>query len=256
MPCIEIRGRSLFYDQHPAPGSPIPPLLLIHAAGGQRANWPPQVRRLRGVHTIAPDLPGHGRSAGAGRETIGDYASDMLALADALGIEWCIPVGHSMGGAVALQMALDAPERVAGLGLVATGARLRVSPAILDNILGDYDAAVEHLIDHEFGPRVDDNVRRLARRQLRELPPRVLHGDYVACDAFDVRDRLPEISVPALVVGGSEDRMTPPKYARYLSDHLPNATLVLLEGGGHMIPAEFPDELARILWEWLADRFE
>lgn len=255
MPVFQVGGRAVYAFEQRASGSPIPPLLLIHGAGGQHAHWPPQVRRLAGVHTCAPDLPGHGRSEGPGRMDTAAYASDLLALMDACDARRFIPVGHSMGGAIALQLALDAPERVAGLGLVSSGARLRVSPQILDNTLDDFDSVVDLIVDWQFSPGVGEKIRRLARRQLHALPPEVVRGDYLACDAFDVRERLSEIEAPALIVCGTDDRMTPHKYAEYLADNLTDAALHLIEGAGHMLPAERPDELARVVGEWLAARF-
>ena len=256
MPHVELNTQTIFYAEHRAPGSAIPPVLLIHGAGGQHANWPPQVRRMDAVHTITPDLPGHGRSGGTGRRTIGEYATDMLALADALDMERFIPVGHSMGGAIALQLALDAPERVAGLGLVSTGARLRVTPRILDHVLDDYEKVVDFVVRAAFGPTADDDLRRLGRRLLMEAPPEVVLRDYLACDAFDVRERLGEVAAPALVIGGTADRMTPPEFSSYLAEHIPDAELHLIEGAGHMIAAEFPDWVADILWNWLARQWE
>ena len=75
------------------------------------------------------------------------------------------------------------------------------------------------------------------------VPAGVTVGDFQACDAFDIRDRLGEIQVPALVIGGSEDQMTPPKYADYLEAHLRRARRVRIEGAGHMVHAERPREV-------------
>ncbi len=255
MPVVQIGGQALYTFEHRVAGLRVPPLLLIHGAGGQHAHWPPPVRRLPGVPVYAPDLPGHGRSEGPGCASIADYAAVLLALMDALGVGQFIPVGHSMGGAVALRLALDEPGRVAGLGLVSSGARLRVAPQILDNVLDDYGAVVELVVEWQYGPGAGEKIRRLARRQLKALPPAVTQGDYLACDAFDVRDRLAEIAAPALVVCGTADQMTPLKYAEYLADNLPDASLARVEGAGHMLPAECPDELVRILRGWLAARF-
>ncbi len=256
MPTIQLGDQSLFYFEHRIADSAIPPLLLIHGAGGQHIHWPPQVRRLKGVWTLAPDLPGHGRSEGSGRSTVAAYVADLLALIDTLGIARFIPVGHSMGGAIALQMALDEPERLAGVVLVATGARLRVASHILDNVLTNFDTVIDFVTTYAYGPSASDDLKRLTRRSLRETGPEVVHGDYLACHAFDVLERLDQITVPALVIGGTADQMTPAKYAQHLSDHIPDAELHLIETAGHMIPVEFPDRIADILHNWLSRRFE
>ncbi len=144
-------------------------MLLIHGAGGQHVHWPPQVRRLPGVRTIAPDLPGHGKSGGEGCDTVIGYAANLLALMDAVAVERFVAVGHSMGGAVAQMLALDAPQRVAGLALVSTGARLRVAPQILDNLPGNLDAVADFVNTYAYGPSAGDDLRRVGRRALKEI---------------------------------------------------------------------------------------
>ncbi len=255
MPTVHVNNHPLFYFEQRAPDSSLPPLLLIHGAGGQHSHWPPQVRRLEGLRVIAPDLPGHGRSGGAGCDTVSAYAANMLALMDALGVERFLVGGHSMGGAIAQQLALDAPQRILGLVLVATGAKLRVTPHILDRVLTDYEAVVDFVVAHSFAPSVDDDLRQVSRHILKAIPPQVVYGDYLACDRFDVMDRLPQITAPALIIGGTADEMTPPKYLHYLAEHLPHAELHLLDGAGHMIMAERPLEVASALRSWLGRRF-
>ena len=112
------------------PGSP--PLLLIHGAGGSRLHWPPGIRRLTGWRVLAIDLPGHGDSPGPGERSIEAYTGCVLEWLDEYGVERVIPAGHSMGGAIALTLALQAPDRLAGMVLVGSGARLRVAPSILE----------------------------------------------------------------------------------------------------------------------------
>src|SRR5690606_16855824 len=84
MPTVTAGEQDIFYFEYRVSASRFPPVLLIHGAGGQHTHWPPQVRRLPGTRTFAPDLPGHGRSPGEGRSSIAAYAADMLALMDAL----------------------------------------------------------------------------------------------------------------------------------------------------------------------------
>jgi pimeloyl-ACP methyl ester carboxylesterase len=255
MPEIDLDGSTLYYFEHETPGSPFPPLLLIHGAGGYHRFWPSQLRRLNGVTVYTPDLPGRGRSTGPGRQTVAQYTADMLRLLDALNIQQAILAGHSMGGAIAQQLALDAPERVAGLVLISTGARLRVTPQILDNVLDNFDTVVETVINFAYGPTADDDLKQTGKRELHEVKPEVVLGDYTACDGFDVISRLGEIAAPALVVGGSADRMTPAKYSQYLADNLPDAGLHIVENAGHMLPVEFPDRVADIVLGWLKKRW-
>jgi len=230
-----------------------PPLLLIHGAGGSHLHWPPQLRRLPGVSVLAPDLPGHGRSEGLGREAIGDYTRDVVSLLDALGVERTVVGGHSMGGAIAQAMALDHAERVAGLILIGTGAKLRVAPAVLDGILNDFEATVGLVVDWSFGPAATDDLKQLGIKAIRETAPAVLLGDYRACDRFDIRDQLERIQTPTLVVGGTADRLTPLRFSRYLAENIDRARLEIIQGGGHMMALESPEEVGAAVDRFMAE---
>jgi pimeloyl-ACP methyl ester carboxylesterase len=251
MPIVNINGSDLHVFEHAVADASTPPLVLLHGAGGQYAVWPPQVRRLAEIHTLAPDLPGHGRSRGAPRHRIDDYAADVLALADALTLDRFVVAGLSMGGAIAMQIALDAPERVAELIVVSAGAQLPIAGDLLELLEDDPWAAVEMVATRSFGPQADDAIRKLGRRLLQSIPPDVLAADYHACAAFDARARLAEITAPTLVLAGSDDAMLPPGEARCLAEGLPNAEFRLIEGTGHLIPAEFPGETAAAMRSWL-----
>lgn len=255
MPTLTLNGIDLYTFEHPVAGATFPPLVLLHGAGGQHAVWPPPVRRLGGIHTVAPDLPGHGRSGGAPRASIAEYAADVLALADALMLDRFVVAGLSMGGAIALQTVLDAPARVAGLIVVSAGARLLVSAGLLRLLAEDPQAAVDAIAARSLGPQAGDGTRQLGRRLLQGVPPATLAADYRACAAFDVTARLGAIAPPALVLAGSDDAMLPPGKARRLAESLPDAEFRLVAGAGHLIPAEFPAETAAMIHDWLKRRF-
>ena len=163
-----------------------------------------------------------------------------------------LPTAISMGGAIALDFALSYPDRLAGLIPVGSGARLRVLPAILTGILTDFEATVDLVLDYAFGPGASEQLKRLGRQRLLKTPPQVLHGDYAACDAFDVMKRLGEIRCPTLIICGTADVLTPPKYSIYLRDHIPEAELVLVDGAGHMVMLEKPEVVARAVAEFVA----
>ncbi len=227
------------------------PLMLIHGAGGSRLDWPADLRRLADAAVYTLDLPGHGRSGGKGRDAIADYAADVVAFLDEIGIQQAVVAGHSMGGAVALTMALNSPERVTGLVLIGTGARLRVAPAILERIPIDFEAAVDIITRTAWATDVSPELVDLGRERLREAGSDVLLGDLTACDRFDVMERLGEIDVPTLVIAGSADRLAPVKYARYLAEHISGAQIAIVEGAGHMVMLEQPAEVADAVREFL-----
>jgi pimeloyl-ACP methyl ester carboxylesterase len=205
------------------------PLVLVHGAGGSAELWPRQLDELADVaQLLAPDLPGHGPLGGRGRPSIAAYAEWLDGFLDAVAGEPAVVVGHSMGGAVAQTLALLRPERLAGLVLIATGARLRV---------------VARLVE-------------LLRHAPREGPPLVTLGDYLACDRFDVRERLAAIRTPTLVVAGAEDRLTPLRYARFLAETIPGARLVEIEAAGHFPQLEQPGPVNAAIRAFLAERHD
>jgi pimeloyl-ACP methyl ester carboxylesterase len=252
MPVVAVAGERIYYaSRQPVPASR-PPVVFIHGAGGTHQHWLHQVRVLPSSPTYAPDLPGHGRSEGSGRESIRAYGDWLLAFLSAAHLERAVLVGHSMGGAIALDVALRCPARVSAIGLVASGARLRVAPALLDGIKQDPEAAVRLICDWAFGPEAPEEMLRLGHRQMSATAPEVLYADFVACDAFDVTDRLQEIASPTLVLCGTQDTLTPTKYAVYLRDHIRGANLHLIEGAGHMLMIERPAAVFKALASFLA----
>jgi pimeloyl-ACP methyl ester carboxylesterase len=156
-----------------------------------------------------------------------------------------------MGGAIALQLALGAPDRVARLVVVSAGASLPVGGDLIRLVQEDFKAAVGAIVERAYGPVADDDLKRLGRRMLSQTPSNVLLGDYLACRAFDVSARLGEVGAPVLVVGGAADRMAPPELSAALAERLPRADLHLVEGAGHMLPVEYPDKLAGLIRDWL-----
>lgn len=225
--------------------SDAPPVVLIHGAGGNHLYFPPKIRRMEGFRVFALDLPGHGKSGGVGKQTILAYAQAVVHWMDDVKLSKAILVGHSMGGAIAMTIAHEFPERVLGLGLIATGARLRVAKPILENSMNvaTFPKAVDLLLSHAFGIYADNRMKELAKQRMLEVRPTVLYADMVACDVFDVMPVLSEIEVPALVICGDEDKLTPLRFSQYLADRLPNARLKVIPGAGHMVILEKPDEV-------------
>ena len=253
MPYTTIAEERIFYTLHRSDPEGRRNLVCVHGAGGSHLHWPPELRRLAGVNVYALDLPGHGRSEGQGRSSIAAYRDFLIAFLDALGLDRVVLADHSMGGAIALDLALHRPTRLAGLILVGSGARLRVAPAILEGILADFEAAVDLICDWAYGPDAPEQLKRLGREQMARTLPEVLHGDFAACDAFDVRDRLAEIHCPTLVISATADRLTPLKYGDYLQKHIAGARLTVIEDAGHMVMLERPMQVTQAIQDFLAD---
>ncbi len=219
-----------------------PAVVLIHGAGGTHLYWSAEVRRLPGQAVYAPDLPGHGKSGRRGQQSISGYADSIQEWLAALGIHSAVFVGHSMGSAIALTLALDHPQRVIGLVLVGGGAKLKVSPQLIEAVESPstYLSAVHLVVDWSFSAAAPQKMRELAEKRMAETRPSVLFADFKACNEFDVTDRLEEIQKPTLVLCGAEDKMTPPRYSQYLAEKIADASLVVVPQAGHMVQLEQP----------------
>jgi pimeloyl-ACP methyl ester carboxylesterase len=218
-----------------------PPLVLVHGAGGAADLWQPQLDGLADVaRVVAPDLPGHGPLGGRGEPSITAYAEWLDAFIAALDEVPVVLVGHSMGGAVAQAFALARPGRLAGLVLIGTGARLRVQARLVD-LLRERPREGQHLIrELSFAAGTSRECVETVDRLLRAAAPLVVLGDYLACNRFDVRGELAGIRAPTLVLTGAEDRLTPPKYGRFLAETIPGAGLVDILAAGHYPQLEQP----------------
>ncbi|MFD5710736.1 3-oxoadipate enol-lactonase [Streptomyces pharetrae] len=238
---------------HRAEGAPsAPPLLLGPSLGTSCALWDAVAPELSAAHRVIRwDLPGHGGSA-AGLITagasVGDLADLVLALADALGAQRFAYAGVSLGGAVGLHLALHHPERVSSLAVICSSAHFNgAGPweerAALVRREGLADLA-ESANARWFTPGF--TVPRLVRDH-RDADPESYAACCDALAAFDLRDRLAEISVPTLLIAGREDPATPPAHLREIADAVPGAALVEIPGASHLAPAERPEAVLSAL---------
>jgi pimeloyl-ACP methyl ester carboxylesterase len=243
----------LYYFAHGMEDGARLPVVLVHGAGGTHLNWPPDIRRLPGRRVCAVDLPGHGASGGVGRQSLYDYADDLAEFMPQAGLRAAVIVGHSMGGGIALSLAIRRPERVLGLCLMGSGAQLSVSRRILGLAAAPqcFRAAVHLLTETSYASSISPRFKELAEERMSETRPAVLYGDLLACDVFDVRDELSSVRAPTLIVCGDEDQMTPPPLAQALKAEIPGSRLVVLPGAGHMLMLEQPAESAAALEAFL-----
>ncbi|MCB8981906.1 MAG: alpha/beta hydrolase [Ardenticatenaceae bacterium] len=251
MPTITLPHTELFYAPF-LPKDAKQTLVLIHGAGSSRLTWPGALRRLPNTAVYTIDLPGHGRSALPGRQTVADYAQDVIQFLEKMALENVVLMGHSMGGAIAQQISLAAPPNLIGLVLIGTGAKLRVAPAFTEGIQTDFTATVDLLNQYFWGSEPDPKVLAANRRNMLTCPPEVMLGDFQACDQFDLRDRVAEIVLPTLVISSGRDQMTPAKFGQFLAEQLPRAEFAFIGEAGHMMMLEFPDRVAALVQDFLA----
>lgn len=239
-------------------------LVFIHGSGGTGIVWKHQTDYFVGSEAV--NLPGH-LSEGEACTSVEDYAAWLHGLLSMKGYSQPVLAGHSLGGAIVLQYALDYPQDVGGLLLVGTGAKLRVAQHVLQSIengIRDPDSWLGEFVEPQLRCIVDTVVegttretgmdaelRRKALAEIAQVGARVQANDFLCCDRFNVMDRLHEIRVPALVLSGSSDVMTPPRYGAYLADNIEGARQVVIEGGTHHFFAEKPDQTNKAIEDFL-----
>ena len=241
---------------------PRPVLVFIHGSGDSGRSWSSIIERLPQYTCVALDLPGHGAQLehpGPHAISVRDYACTVHTLLaerdkyasptlDGYGV--CL-VGHSLGSAIAMRLAVDHPALVTHLVLVGAGARLRVLPSLLDEARTHPDQAMRKLVTLGFAPNHETQAPQYFDALLPTAPD-ALHRDLSACNDFDMMAELGRVTPPTLIVVGEADRLTPPKYAAFLHDHIAGAELLTVPNAGHYVPAEAPDALADALCAWLS----
>jgi pimeloyl-ACP methyl ester carboxylesterase len=231
---------------------PAAPVVLLHGAGGSHRSFDELVAALDQEDVIVPALPGRCGTEGSPPGSAVEAAAFVRALLEALGVDRYAVVGHSYGGAIALELALAdagvARPSLTAVVLVASGARLRVHPMILERARAA--AAGE-------GPPVDLRAAFLAETdatvvdrfeaRTAEVPAVTTLVDWTATNAFDRIGALGAIRAPLVAVAGDRDVLTPPRYAQHFADHVGGARVVVVPGGGHMLPVEDAGAVVRAL---------
>ncbi|MDX1584810.1 MAG: alpha/beta hydrolase [Thermoanaerobaculia bacterium] len=224
---------------------------------------------IGGVMHIVPDLPGFGQSdpyEAPEDATIDQYASDLLELLDALDVERAIVGGLSMGGYVAFDLARVAATRLRGLILIDTketddddetrNARMQSVESIQERGRTQFfvDEMIPKLLSDQSAQN-DELVETVRSLMTGASVTAVLAAQHAMARRPDSSAVLPTIPCPTLVVAGSEDVITPPETAERMANAIPDATLKLIEGAGHLPPLECPSEFNEIVQNFLDERF-
>ena len=232
----------------------LPTIVFLHGAGLDHSVWALLARSFayRGFGVLAPDLPGHGRSAGAALSSIVDMADWTAAAIAAAGVRAARLVGHSMGSLVALELAARQPERTAGLALIATAAPMRVSDDLLDAARANDHTAVDMIAIWGNGYRATlggslaPGLWMLggAERLLERARPGVLFADLTACKNYgSALAAAAKVTAPTIVILGGGDVMTPAKGGKALAAAISGSRVTVLEGAGHLLMSERPEEV-------------
>lgn len=246
-------------------GRPDQPLLVLGPSLGTSATtlWSAAAEHLSDhFHLVGWDLPGHGTNASVpdGRLSMADLARAVLELVDEVRGEGSDGTFHyagdSVGGAVGLQLLLDAPERVTSATLLCTGARIGTAEYWQDRRATVDDAGTSSLVpsaaERWFGPGFLGRQPEQSTAILDALAATDDAAYLAVCTAledFDVRDRLTEVTAPTLVVAGETDVATPPDVGREIAEGVAGARLEVLPGVAHLAPVEAPEVVARMVRE-------
>ncbi len=254
MAYVRTRLGRLFYEEHGASRRPDDPaILLLHGLLFDGGMWRGQLEPLAALgRVIVIDGPGHGKSEPAPRFMLEEHADALFDACGDLGIRRAVFVGLSWGGMVAMRVAFQHPEKVAGLALLDTSAetepladRVRFRAFIAMHRRVGFPLALFH---KEVAPQMFSDRTLASRPELVEATYRRTMGFdrgglsraaiAVIVHRKNVLAELSRVRAPALVMCGTEDRATPPEKSRHIASAIPNAKLVLLEGLGHMSPLE------------------
>ncbi len=216
--------------------------VFIHGAGGSGLSWFFQKPLSESMEVIFLDLPGHGQSSGPTPDRIEDFMDAVYGSLISANVDSCFVVGHSMGGAIAMTLALAHSEIVKGLVLAGTGAKLKVLPEFLEGMLKDKERTLRAIIDAAFGREADSAMKENGLKEMMKCDALTLYNDYTACDRFDAMGMVENIAVPALMLCGRSDLLTPPRYSEYLYHKIKGSDIGLIEGAGHIVMIEKPGE--------------
>lgn len=251
-------GLALAWDEAGQEGHVV---VLLHGYPFDRTMWRDQLLGIHGHRLLALDLRGFGASdRGEGMMTMGDYADDVAALLDTLGHQRAVVVGLSMGGYVALAFAERHRERLAGLVLMDTKAspddeagRKGRDETIATVTADGTSKPVATMMEKLFAGDTPAELReRVLAMMQRATPSAMIAALGAMRDRPDRRALLPQLSgIPALVVVGKEDRLTPPDVNREMAEAMPGADFVLVEGAGHLPPMERPQTVNEALQPFL-----
>jgi pimeloyl-ACP methyl ester carboxylesterase len=236
----------------------LPAMVFLHGAGMDHSVWALLARSFahHGHGVLAPDFPGHGRSAGAPLSSIAALADWTAALLDAAALTKARIVGHSMGSLVALETAARHPDKVGGLGLIATAAPMRVSDDLLNAAKANDRAAIDMIslwgegFRAALGGSLAPGLWMLggAERLLERAAAGVIFADLAACNAYqDALAAAATVTAPSIVIQGSRDVMTPARSGKAVASAIAGCRLAMIDGAGHMLMSERPEEVLAAL---------
>ena len=223
-------------------------IVFVHGSGGNHTLWEGQYKALQGEFNVAAlNLPGHGLSGGTGERDVMRYVQWVKKTIAALGLRGPVLAGHSLGAAISLNFAIHEGYLLSAIVPVGGGLTMPVNPAILEKIHSDLPSVISMVVKFAISKPNRDAVGPYLQEGLEQVNPDAFHGDLYACDRMDITKEAGKIAIPALVVCGDDDKMTPPGLSRSIAEAIPGARLALIEGAGHYVMREKPEEFNSVL---------
>jgi pimeloyl-ACP methyl ester carboxylesterase len=225
-------------------------ILYLHGSGHTSDVFAAQTAAFKGSRALA--LPGH--PEGEPLRTVDELAEWVSGeIAEHAGGP-AILCGNSLGAAIALQTAIRYPAAVAGLILIGAGARLRVGDAVFEMIEKRWPECIDDLVALSVDVACPQGIRQRLRAMHLAVGQECTRVDYAACNAFDVMDRVGEITQPTLIIVGASDRMTPLKYSQFLHDRIAGSRHALVAASGHVPHLEQPADVNAAIADWIRAR--
>ena len=229
-------------------------IIFVHGSGAYGDIWRYQTDYFPGSHAV--NLPGHPH--GQALKSVGECVDWLRTYIKGRGCEGVVLAGHSFGGAIALMYALRYPRELKGIVIIGSGARLKVDRSAYltpceDAIKGNARRWYE-LVEDMYRLTPAGYKREIIEKQ-KAIGPAVMLNDFLCCDEFDIMDRVHEIKLPALIICGELDVMTPVKYSSYLGAKIANSKVVIVPQAGHFVFAEKPEVVNKAIEDFLRGIF-
>ena len=244
MPHVNLGGESVYYDSsHELGGaSPGARILFIHGPGADHRLFADQMRFFGPSQTpVALDLLGHGQSSGEALEDVPDWASFLEEFIDKLRLAPVMLVGHSLGGAIAIEYAIRHPRLVEGLVLIGTGITFPWAADTAADLLEDPEGFLEnHALRGLREPHLPLSAEALRSARTEQRPMSTIR-DFVAAAKWDATSRLGSIQTPTLIIYGEDDPLV--SQARQMLGAIQHASFDTIPLSRHFPHLEMPDIL-------------
>jgi pimeloyl-ACP methyl ester carboxylesterase len=224
-------------------------IIFVHGSGAYGDIWRYQTDHFPNSHAV--NLPGHPH--GQTLNSVEECADWLNKYMKGRGYEDVVLAGHSLGGAITLMYSLKYPQELKGIIIISSGARLRVHPRFLTPCqqaikgnLREWYQVIEFL--YQLTP--DEYKEEVVEKQ-KAIGPAVMLHDFLCCDKFDLMDKVQDIKVPALIICGDLDVMTPVKYSNYLGARIANSRVAVIPQATHLVIAEKPEAVNKAIEDFV-----